>query len=147
MPVEESRACLRRWVEVYNAHDVDALLALYAPGHTVNGRPVPGEAAHREYRQREFATFPDRQVTIDHALYDGDWVAAHATYRGTHAGTHTFNAHVFPPTGKPVTYRGAYLMQIVGGQIGELWQVSDNLSFLTQLGAELTSPEGGSDGG
>jgi ketosteroid isomerase-like protein len=50
MPVEESRACLRRWVEVYNAHDVDALLALYAPGHTVNGRPVPGEAAHRARR-------------------------------------------------------------------------------------------------
>jgi steroid delta-isomerase-like uncharacterized protein len=81
--------------------------------------------------------FPDAHVTTEHLMSEGDVVAMRNMIRGTHQGLFAG----FPPTGKEVVLRGMGFIRIANGKMVELWNCQDTLSWVLQLGAQLSFPE------
>ncbi|MDG4865222.1 ester cyclase [Streptomyces sp. T-3] len=78
---------------------------------------------------------PDvRYRTLD-VLAEGDLVMLRAEFRGTHLG----ELAGLPPTGREVCATETTLFRFEGGRVVELWQQSDGLAVMTQLG--LIAPE------
>jgi predicted ester cyclase len=71
--------------------------------------------------------------TVEDMVAEGDKVAVRWTWSGKHTGDYMGMA----PTGKPVTMTGVSIIRVVGGRITEEWDESDNLGFMTQLGAKM----------
>lgn len=70
-------------------------------------------------------------VDVLHCVGDGDLVATHKMFRGTHTG----EWFGIPPSGNPF---GLVVMDLVrhrDGQMVEHWAVADALGFLRQTGA------------
>jgi limonene-1,2-epoxide hydrolase len=66
---------LDRWIEAFNAADLDALTALYhedAVNHQVANDPVEGRAAIRAMFDAEFAA-ADMVCIPENKFADGDW--------------------------------------------------------------------------
>ncbi|NOJ79782.1 nuclear transport factor 2 family protein [Myxococcus xanthus] len=69
------RQVVERWVERFNAADVDGLVALYcenAVNHQVANEPVEGRARIREMFQREFAA-AKMVCIVEQILEDAPW--------------------------------------------------------------------------
>jgi predicted ester cyclase len=76
------------------------------------------------------AAFPDRQITHDDTIAEGDKVLI----RWSMAGTHKGDLMGIAPTGKRVTVTGFDHFRISGGKIVEMWQEVDQLGMMQQLG-------------
>lgn len=63
------------------------------------------------------AAFPDFHNTIEGLIADGDTVAAHLTYRGTHTG----ELFCLRPTGRRVTYTGLALFHLKADGSPRAW--------------------------
>lgn len=71
------RAIVERWVEAFNAADLDGLIALYAEdavNHQVVFEPIHGRAAIRAMFEREFASAD--MTCIVEAIHEAGDVAA-----------------------------------------------------------------------
>ena len=137
MSVEENKALIRRWDELWNAGDAAAIAALVTPDyvrHDPNGPEVRGPAAERQLVELYRAAFPDLRFTIEHLVADGDLVMARVTVRGTHRG----ELLGIPPTGTPLTLAAMELYRIRDGKVAEQWVALDALGLLQQLGAVPT---------
>lgn len=75
------------------------------------------------------AAFPDMSVTIHQTVAQGDRVAVHATWRGTHKGPFMGSA----PTGKTVGFDGMVFWRVADGRIAERWAVLDSAALQRQL--------------
>ena len=80
--------------------------------------------------------FPDVHITIEQVVAEGDFVAEHLTYRGTHSG----DLWGIQPTRRQVAATATYVYRIVDGRIAEVWGSWDRLTVLEQLGVSA-SPE------
>lgn len=76
------------------------------------------------------AAFPDRQVTIDDVVAEGDRVVVRTTLNGTHQG----EMQGIPATGNAVTQPSITIFRLTNGKIAEGWYASDHLSMMQQLG-------------
>ena len=103
-----------RWVDAFNAHDVEAIACLYheeAVNHQVADEPIRGQAAIREMFIGEFAAA--KMVCIVENLFeDGQW--AILEWRD------------------PLGLRGCGFFQVVNGKILLQRGYWDRLSFLKQ---------------
>jgi len=132
--IEENKEIVRRYQEIYNRNDLDALGEVVSE-NLLTPRIMPGiptgiegaKAAHRIM----LAGFPDYQTTIDDLFAEGDKVAARITMSGTNTGSFLG----VPPTGKQVSFTGMYIARIENGKIVEHWGEEDGISLLQQLGA------------
>jgi ketosteroid isomerase-like protein len=69
------RQTIERWVDRFNAGDVDGLVGLYAESatnHQVTQAPVIGRGAIREMFEREFAA-AEMHCIPEHIFEDGPW--------------------------------------------------------------------------
>ena len=80
--------------------------------------------------------FPDGQVTLDEAFYQGDRSFGRWTFEGTNTGPGDF-----PPTGKRVKVTGTSLSRYRDGLLTEELVHFDALDMLSQLGL-IDLPEG-----
>ena len=134
MSIEENKQLVRRYQEIYNSNNLDALLEVVSE-YLLTPNILPGipsgvegaKVAHEIMR----TGFPDYQTTIEDMLAEGDKVAARIRMTGTHAG----NFMGIPATGKQVSFTGIYIARIEDGKIVEHWGEEDSVSLLTQLGA------------
>ncbi len=133
MSPESNKQLVRRYQEIYNSNDLDALSEVLAEDlltpRIMAGIPSGMEgakAAHRIMLQG----FPDFQTTIEDLIAEGDQVAARITMRGTHTGQFL----TIPPTGKRVEFTGMYMVRVENGKIAEHWGEEDSVSLLAQLG-------------
>ncbi|WP_327351137.1 ester cyclase [Streptomyces sp. NBC_01304] len=78
---------------------------------------------------------PDTRYRTLDVLAEGDLVLLRAEYRGTHRG----ELAGLPPTGRAVCATETTLFRFEDGRVVELWQQSDGLAVMTQLG--LIAPE------
>jgi predicted ester cyclase len=132
--IEENKEIIRRYQEIYNRNDLDALGEVVSE-NLLTPRIMPGiptgmegaKAAHRIM----LAGFPDYQTTIDDLFAEGDKVAARITMSGTNTGSFMG----IPPTGRQVSFTGIYIARIENGKIVEHWGEEDGISLLQQLGA------------
>ena len=124
-------------IEFYNAGDMDGLASSYtedavqvSPSGTTQGRAAIVE----EWRQEKNA-FPDRKVTIDLIIEQGDTLAAELTWTGTNTGPLVLpDGTEMAPTGKRVENRAMDLVQTRGGKATVHHQYWDNMAFGRQLG-------------
>ena len=104
MGVEENKAVIRRWVEVSNAHDVDALVELF----TLDTFDHVGRSAGPEWWRQVFgflyATLPDWRWTLEDLVAEDDRVVATLTPRETHLGSEIPFLRGIAPTGKAVAW-------------------------------------------
>ncbi len=134
MSLEENKQLVRRYQEIYNNNNLDALTEVLAED-LLTPRIMPGippglegaRAAHRIM----LLGFPDYQTVIEDLVAEGDTVAARITMTGTHTGDFMGIA----ATGTQVKFSGMYMVRIKEGKIVEHWGEEDGVSLLTQLGA------------
>jgi predicted ester cyclase len=130
-------ALLERYVERYNARDLDACMDLYAedavqlmPDGLFEGRAV----IHQRLTQ-ELAAFPDIEWGLLSYVEQGDAFADEWTFAGTHTGTLLLlDGSELPPTGKRIHVRGMELVRMRGDKIVVDNLYYDNLSVAVQLG-------------
>jgi limonene-1,2-epoxide hydrolase len=113
------REVVRRWVETFNAEDVDGLAALYAQdavNHQVAESPVEGREAIRRMFAEGFAAA--RMVCIVENLFEeGEWAVLE--WRD------------------PLGLRGCGFFHVVDGRIAFQRGYWDKLSFLRMHGLPL----------
>ena len=132
-----NRQLLDRYVERYNAGDLDAVMELYAedavqimPEGTFEGR-----SAIRERLARDLVACPDIAWTVLSFVEQGDSFADEWTFEGTHTGPFPLpDGTELPPTGRRVEIRGMELVQMRDGRIVVDNLYYDNLASLVQLG-------------
>jgi steroid delta-isomerase-like uncharacterized protein len=133
MSVEENKQIVRRYQEIYNSNNLDALEEVVSENlltpSIMPGIPSGIEGAKVAHKIM-LTGFPDYQTVIDDLIAEGDQVVARITMSGTHTG----NFMGIPATGKRVEFTGIYIARIMGGKIVEHWGEEDGVSLLTQLG-------------
>lgn len=130
---EENKAIVRRYQEIYNSNNLEALTEVVSEElrtpKIMPGIPSGIEGA-KVAHQIMLTGFPDYQTGIDDLIAEEDKVVARITMSGTHKGSFMG----IPPTGKQVEFTGIYIAQIANGKIVEHWGEEDGVSLLTQLG-------------
>jgi steroid delta-isomerase-like uncharacterized protein len=102
---------------------------------------VPPEAQRGPEGFKQFARvvragFPDFRLTEEDTIAEGDKVVNRWSFRGTHGGEFMG----IPATNKEVTTSGIDIFRIADGRIVEVWQSTDQLGLLQQLGV-IPAPE------
>jgi steroid delta-isomerase-like uncharacterized protein len=138
---KDSPAVLRETIERYNAawnaHDLDAIMAMHAPD-MVFANHTAGEAAAGEDVRGHigaiFGTWPDiafqtRRLYVREALVVQEWDAT-----ATHTRTMRRGDIVAEPTGRRVTWEGIDSIPFEDGLVKRKDVYSDSVSILRQLG-------------
>lgn len=133
MSLEENKKIVRRYQEIYNSNDLEALSEVVSE-YLLTPKIMPGIATGFEgakvAHQIMLAGFPDYQTVIDDLIAEYDKVVARITMSGTHTG----NFMGIPPSGKHVSFTGIYVARLSNGKIVEHWGEEDAVSLLQQLG-------------
>jgi steroid delta-isomerase-like uncharacterized protein len=133
----ELQAAIERYNEAWNAHDLDAIMAMHAPdmvfeNHTA-GEAAKGDAV-RDHIAAIFTTWPDiafttRRLYVRDGLVVQEWTAI-----ATHANRMTRGDLIAEPTGKTVAWDGLDVIPFEEGLIKRKDVYSDSVSILRQLG-------------
>ena len=136
------RELLDRYVERYNAGDLDGVMDLYADD-AVQGMPdgtFEGRSAIRERLAQELDGFTDLNHTVRSFLEQGDTFADEWTFEGTHTRPFLLpDGTEQPPTGERVAIAGMELVEVRDGKVVVNTLYYDNLAVAAQLGVV---PEG-----
>ena len=135
--MEANRALLERYVELYNAGDVEACMELYAEDAVqwMHDGLFAGVDAIQERLARDLTAFPDARYVVESFVEDGDTFADEWTFTGTNTGPFRLpDGSEVPATGRPVEIKGMELVEVRDGKI-----VVDNLYYdfmaaVSQLG-------------
>ncbi len=140
-PSKDSEQALRETIDRYNAawnaHDLDAIMAMHAPdmvfeNHTA-GESAVGEEA-RAHIGSIFETWPDiafttRRLYVREGLVVQEWTAA-----ATHAKTMRRGDLTAEPTGRQVEWDGIDSIPFEDGLVKRKDVYSDSVSILRQVG-------------
>jgi steroid delta-isomerase-like uncharacterized protein len=140
--VEANRELLERYVELYNAGDLDACMGLYAEDAVqwMHDGLFEGVEAIRERLARDLVAFPDAKYVVESFVEDGDTFADEWTFTGTNTGPFRLpDGAEVPATEKPVVVKGMELVEVRDGKI-----VVDNLyyDFMAAVAQLGLIPEG-----
>ncbi len=135
--MEANRALLERYVELYNAGDLEACMELYAEDAVqwMHDGLFAGVDAIQERLARDLTAFPDAKYVVESFVEDGDTFADEWTFTGTNTGPFRLpDGSEVPATGRPVEIKGMELVEVRDGKI-----VVDNLYYdfmaaVSQLG-------------
>jgi steroid delta-isomerase-like uncharacterized protein len=125
--MSDNRGLLERYVEFYNAGDIDACMELYAEDavQRMHDGIFAGRAAIRERLARDLTACPDAAYTVGSFVEQGDFFADEWTFAGTQTGPLSLpDGTQLPPTGKRLEIKGMELVQVRDGKI-----VIDNLYY------------------
>ena len=128
---------IARYNEAWNAHDLDAIMAMHAPemvfeNHTAGERAEGDEV--RAHIGSIFETWPDirfegRRTYCREGLVVQEWTAT-----ATHTATMRRGDLVAEPTGKTITWNGLDVIPFSDGLVKRKDVYSDSVSILSQLG-------------
>lgn len=122
-----NKSLLERYVERYNAGDLDACMELYAEDavQIMHDGTFAGRSAIRERLARDLTACPDAAYTVGSFVEQGDSFADEWTFAGTHTGPFLLpDGTQLPPTGKRLEIKGMELVQVRDGKI-----IIDNLYY------------------
>jgi steroid delta-isomerase-like uncharacterized protein len=128
---------IARYNEAWNAHDLDAIMAMHAPdmmfeNHTA-GESAQGEAV-RDHIGSIFGTWPDIEFTSRRSYVSDGLVVQEWTATATHANTMRRGELEAEPTGKRVEWRGVDVIPFEEGLVKRKDVYSDSVSILRQVG-------------
>jgi steroid delta-isomerase-like uncharacterized protein len=128
---------LERYVELYNAGDLDGVMDLYAED-AVQLMPegiFEGRDAIRERLARDLVACPDIAWTVLSFVEQGDTFADEWSFVATHTGPFQLpDGTEYPATGRRVELRGMELVEMRDGKIVVDNLYYDNMAVLAQLG-------------
>jgi steroid delta-isomerase-like uncharacterized protein len=134
---EELIETIGRYNDAWNAHDLDAIMAMHAPdmvfeNHTA-GESATGPDA-RAHIGSIFETWPDikfetRRLYVRDGVVTQEWTAT-----ATHANTMTRGDLTAEPTGKTVSWEGIDVIPFEDGLVKRKDVYSDSVSILRQVG-------------
>lgn len=132
-----NRELLDRYVDRYNADDLDGVIDLYADDATQimpDGR-FDGREAIRARLAQELAAFSDVHHTVRSFVEEGDAFCDEWTFEGTHtAPLRLPDGSELPPTGKRIEIEGMELVLVRDGKVILNTLYYDNLAVAAQLG-------------
>lgn len=137
MPSQQNVELLTRSLARFNAGDIDGYLEMYDRSVIFHGygRQRPGVAGLKDYYVALRQAFPDMRIQHEELLAEEDKIARRFIFYGTHKGEYWGVA----PTMKLVSCTGQMFLHFKNGKCVEVWQVTDAISFLTEIGA-ITLP-------
>ena len=125
--MDANRELLDRYVELYNAGDLDACIDLYAGDavQRMHDGIFEGTDAIRERLARDLDAFADATYVVDSFVDAGNTFADEWTFTGTNTGPFRLpDGSEVPATGKRVEIKGMELVELRDGKI-----VVDNLYY------------------
>jgi predicted ester cyclase len=135
--MSSSKDVYEQAMKLYNAADLDGLANSYAedavlvsPDGTARGR-----AAIRGQWSRDKVAYPERTLTVDVILEQGDTVATEFSWGAMNTGPLVLpDGTELPPTGKRIQAKGMELMQVRDGKVAVHHLYWDNMALAGQLG-------------
>lgn len=134
---EALRETIDRYNAAWNAHDLDAIMAMHAPdmvfeNHTA-GESATGEEA-RAHIGSIFANWPDiafttRRLYVREGLVVQEWTAS-----ATHTETMRRGDLVAEPTGRRIEWEGIDSIPFENGLVKRKDVYSDSVTILRQVG-------------
>ncbi|HET7354146.1 MAG TPA: ester cyclase [Gaiellaceae bacterium] len=140
--MEANRELLERYVELYNAGDLEACMELYAEDAVqwMHDGLFEGVDAIQERLARDLTAFPDAKYVVESFVEDDDKFADEWTFTGTNTGPFRLpDGSEVPATGRPVEIKGMEFVEVRDGKI-----VVDNLyyDFMAAVAQLGLVPEG-----
>jgi steroid delta-isomerase-like uncharacterized protein len=132
-----NRGLLDRYVERYNARDLDGVMELYAEDavQVMPDGTYEGWSKVRDRLAQELDGFTELNHTVRSFVEEGDTFADEWTFVGRHTGPFRLpDGRELPPTGKRVEIRGMEVVQVRDGKIVLNALYYDNLASMAQLG-------------
>jgi len=145
MSIEENINLDKKFIVSWDAHDVNAALALLSNdvmwSDIGSPEPLKGKEAVRHYMQSWFTAFPDMKTTIKNRVVTEDQVAAEMEFSGTNTGPLQMglDAPSIPATGKKIRGKGTYFVRIRNGKAVEVHTYPDAAGMMMQLGLAPSS--------
>ena len=140
MSVEENKAIMRRYFDVFEQGNIDLLDELLAPdylNHTPATPELPtGPEGVKGVVSMFRSAMPDLRVVIEDMIAEGDKVATRYTLEGTHEG----ELFGVPSTGKRLSIKSMSVERVSEGKIRGHWRVTESLDMMLQLGV-VPEPE------
>lgn len=140
MGTEENKALIRRWYELWNKGDMDALWALHTndiQDHNPFPNQAPGLDGMKASLNMLLNAFPGVHFSLDSLIAEGDLVAD----RSTAAGIHKRELMGIPATGKSINVSASNIWRIKNGKVTDIWHVEDLAGMMVQIGA-AKAPDG-----
>lgn len=134
---EALREAIDRYNAAWNAHDLDAIVAMHAPDMVFENHTAGESATGEEVRAHIgsiFTTWPDiefttRRLYLREGLVVQEWTAA-----ATHVNTMRRGDLVAEPTGRRVEWEGIDSIPFENGLVKRKDVYSDSVSILRQVG-------------
>ena len=118
--------------EAFNNKRVDECIQYYAPDHEVKSKQSEkGRDGIQKFLEGLHQTWPDIQITVEHAVAEDNWVMGRSVATATHSQT----VLGVPPTNKKITATFWDLHKFNDeGQMIETWNLMDSLAIMQQIG-------------
>jgi steroid delta-isomerase-like uncharacterized protein len=134
---DDLRETIDRYNAAWNAHDLDAIMALHAPdmvfeNHTA-GESAQGDAV-REHVAAIFGSWPDIAFATRRLYVREDLVVQEWTASATHVSAMRRGDLVAEPTGRRVAWEGLDVIPFEDGLVKRKDVYSDSVSILRQIG-------------
>ena len=128
---------MRRYLaEVLGERKLEVIREIAAEDMVDHSQPEAGRKGLERHAGGFLAAVPDAQIVIDHIVAGEDIVVGIWHWRGTPV-VEFFGV---PPTGREVENRTASIFKLRDGLLVDYTHISDGLSTVRQMGAELTIP-------
>ena len=134
MDAEANKAKKRRYIEAFNAQDLDVIDELFDPHYVLHapGSPdVEGPEMLKQIVAESLATLSEAVLTVDDMVAEGNKVVTRWTMTAIHSG----NFMGVPPTDQRITMQGMVIDRFVGGKVVEGWDSFDMYGVMKQMGA------------
>ena len=131
------RVAIDRYNEAWNAHDLDAIMAMHAPDMVFDNHTAGESATGAEVRAHIgsiFETWPDIEFTSRRLYVRAGLVVQEWTAAATHAQTMRRGDLLAEPTGKRVVWDGIDSIPFENGLVKRKDVYSDSVSILRQVG-------------
>ena len=126
MSTGETKAFLRRYLDALSGKD--------KPAATIDTYIADSDEELKQHIVFNEAAFPRYKLIADDMIAEGDKVAVHARFEGTHQG----ELMGIPPTGKEVSVPFMITYRIAEGKIVQHWMSFDRMALMEQLGVAPT---------
>lgn len=131
MTLEDNKALVRRWIDVWMKKDLALLDELFTQDYTVNGALI-GLAGVKQAVEVLHISLSNISAELHKIIAEDDKVVIRWTVRGRHEG-HLLG---IPPTGKEVELKGINIYQVINQKLGVNHEQTNVAEVIQRLKAD-----------